>query len=214
MTTPSTPRKAGPYLGDGVQSTWPFAFKVFAATDLKVTTAVGGVDTTLALDTDYTVTINTNQETSPGGSVVYVAASGVELVITGDMGYSQDYDIPGGGNFNPTALENQLDRTTMQIQQLAEQVSRSIKSSISGQLPIIADYPFAIAEAVFSGDDVTTDFELDTAPVLCKVYIHGVRQTPGVDYTVAGVIVSFTTAPPVGTGNIFIEATSGVVVPV
>lgn len=214
MTTPSTPRKAGPYLGDGVQSTWPFAFKVFAAADLKVTMTVGGVDTELALDTDYTVTINANQETSPGGSVVYVAASGVELVITGGMGYSQDYDIPGGGNFNPTALENQLDRTTMQIQQLAEQVSRSIKSSISGQPPVLVDFPFALAQVAFSGDGSTTDFDLETAPVFCKVYIHGVRQTPGVDYTVTDFTVSFTSAPPVGTGNIFIEATSGVVVPV
>jgi hypothetical protein len=76
------------------------------------------------------------------------------------MDYGQDYDIPGGGNFNPTALENQLDRTTMQIQQLAEQVSRSIKSSVSGQLPLIADYPFAIVQTAFSGDDSTTDFTL------------------------------------------------------
>lgn len=214
MTTPSTQRKAGPYTGDGVQSTWPFAFKVFAAADLKVTMTVGGVDTELALDTDYTVTINANQETSPGGSVVYVAASGVELVITGGMGYSQDYDIPGGGNFNPTALENQLDRTTMQIQQLAEEVGRAVKSGVSGQMPILADYPFAIVQVAFSGDGATTDFTLEIEPVFCKVYIHGLRQTPGVDYTLAGAVLTFTSAPPASTGNIFIEATAGVVVPV
>lgn len=213
MTTTSTPRKAGPYTGDGSTTAWPFAFKVFAASDIKVTKAVGGVETELALGTDYTVTLNSNQDTSPGGEVTYTLASGAVLVIEGNAPYTQDYDIPGGGNFNPVALENQLDRLTFQTQQLAEQVGRAVKSTVTGQLPIIADYPFAISQATFSGDGTTTDFTLALEPVFCKVYIHGVRQTPGTDYSVTGTTLTFTEAPVAGTGNIFVEATSGVVLP-
>lgn len=214
MTTPSTPRKAGPYFGDGYQDAWPFAFKVFAASDVKVITVVNGVETVLALDVDYTVTLNTNQETSPGGQVSYLAPFGTEVLVLGNSPYSQDYDIPSGGNFNPTALENQLDRLVFQIQQLAEQVGRSLKSTISGQAPVVAGFPFSISQTVFSGDGVTTEFTLETVPVLCKVYLHGLRQTPGVDYTVSAATITFTSAPPAGTGNIFVEATSGVAVPV
>ena len=145
MTIPSTPRKAGPFLGNGVMTSFPFAFKVFAPTDVKVVVAnSAGVETTLVLASDYTVTLNANQETSPGGVIKYPISggplpSGSTLVIVGDLDYDQPLDLPSGGNFSPLALENQLDRTTMQIQQLAEQMDRTVKlpvtANASTQLP-------------------------------------------------------------------------------
>jgi hypothetical protein len=132
MTTPSTQRKAGPLLGTGSQTSWPFTFKVFAEGDIKVTVAdINGVETELVLGANYSVTLNPNQETSPGGSVTYPLsgsplAVGGKLTITGDIDYDQPLDLPSGGNFSPLALENQLDRTVMQIQQLRETISRSL----------------------------------------------------------------------------------------
>lgn len=137
MTIPSTTRKAGPLQGTGSQTAWPFTFKVFAASDVKVTIANSeGVETQLAINTDYTVTLNSNQETSPGGSVTYpvsgsALAVGSVLSIVGDVDYDQQLDIPSGGNFSPLALENQLDRATMQIQQLKEEVDRSAKLPVT-----------------------------------------------------------------------------------
>jgi hypothetical protein len=145
MTIPSTSRKAGPLLGTGAQTAWPFTFKVFAASDIAVTIADSlGIETALVLDTDYSVTLNANQETSPGGTVTYPIsgtplAVGSKLSIIGDLDYDQPLDLPSGGNFSPLALENQLDRMTMQLQQLEERLSRAllvpITSSASSTLP-------------------------------------------------------------------------------
>lgn len=145
MTIPSTPRKAGPFLGNGVTTSFPFAFKVFAAADVKVVIAnSAGAETVLALNSDYAVTLNPNQDTSPGGIVTYPLGGpslppGSTLSIIGNISYDQPLDLPSGGNFSPLALENQLDRTTMQIQQLAEIAGRSVSlpvtANASTQLP-------------------------------------------------------------------------------
>jgi hypothetical protein len=136
MTIPNTARKAGPLLGTGSQTAWPFTFKVFTQADVavSVTNATGTV-TVLALGTDYTVTLNSNQDTSPGGTVNYPVSGaalpvGSAIAIIGDLDYDQSLDLPSGGNFSPTALENQLDRATMQIQQLKELSDRSAKMSV------------------------------------------------------------------------------------
>ena len=168
MTTPSTARKAGPLLGTGSQTTWPFTFKVFAAGDIQVTIAnSASVETLLVLGTDYSVALNANQETSPGGTLTYPISgsplpTGSVLVIIGDIDYDQALDLPTGGNFNPLALENQLDRTTMQIQQLAEQMTRTVKvpvtSEDSGQLSSdLADGIITLTPAIAEIQAVAAD---------------------------------------------------------
>jgi|GEM_PF-2232768 len=133
MTIASTARKAGPLLGNGSATAFPFAFKVFSAADIQVAIAdSAGVETVLEEGTHYTVSLNANQETSPGGSVTYPVSgsllpAGSVLSIIGDLDYAQPLDLPSGGNFSPLALENQLDRQTIQIQQLKEQVDRAAK---------------------------------------------------------------------------------------
>jgi len=200
MTTPSTPRKAGPLLGTGAQTSWPFTFKVFAASDIAVTIANNlGVETALVLGTDYSVTLNANQDTSPGGTVTYPLSGSPlpvssKLTIIGNLPYDQPLDLPSGGNFSPLALENELDRLTMQIQQLREQVGRSltvpVTSGVSPSLPApvasniigwnesgsnLENYPLdelatSLAFATyrydtFTGNGVTTQFTLSADPV-------------------------------------------------
>jgi hypothetical protein len=149
MTTPSTPRKAGPLLGTGAQTSWPFTFKVFAASDIAVTIANNlGVETALVLNADYSVTLNSNQDTSPGGTVTYPISgsalpSGSRLTIFGNLPYDQPLDLPSGGNFSPLALENQLDRLTMQIQQLREQVGRALQVSVTSSADVRLPAPSA-----------------------------------------------------------------------
>lgn len=201
MTTPSTPRKAGPLLGTGAQTSWPFTFKVFAASDIAVTVANNlGVETALVLNADYSVTLNSNQETSPGGTVTYPLSgsplpTGSKLTIVGNLPYDQPLDLPSGGNFSPLALENQLDRLTMQIQQLREQVGRSLTVPVSSTTTNVAlpqpepneligwdstgnnlqnfalsELATAVAYATmrydtFTGDGATTQFTLTADPV-------------------------------------------------
>ena len=172
MTTPSTERKAGPLLGTGAQTTWPFTFKVFAATDIAVTIANSlGVETALVYGVDYTVILNANQETSPGGTVTYPIAgsalpAGSTLTIVGDLDYDQPLDLPSGGNFSPLALENQLDRTVMQLQQLKEQVGRSVKAPVSDAsvdmtMPAAAERANRYLSFDLTGRPVATTFDID-----------------------------------------------------
>lgn len=146
MTISATARRAGPFLGNDSATAFAFTFKVFSTSDITVTTAdSAAVETTLVLDTDYTVTLNPNQDTSPGGVVTYPISgsalpTGARLTITGNLPYDQPLDIPAGGNFNPVTIENEFDRIVMQVQQLREVADRSITasvtSSVSGELPV------------------------------------------------------------------------------
>ena len=125
MTVPSTTRKAGPYTGNGVQTVFPFSFKVFSVADVKVVSAdLTGAETVLS--SGYTVSRNADQVASPGGSITMSAAlaNGYKVTVLGNLPYDQTLAIPGGGNYNPVAHENALDRIVEQIQQLAEALTR------------------------------------------------------------------------------------------
>lgn len=141
MTISSTTRIAGPFIGTGVATVFPFTFKVFAASDLQVVrlNTTTGAEATLVLNTDYTVSLNQNQDSNPGGNVTLTAgalASGFTLTITSDIANLQPTDITNQGGFYPEVIEDSLDRATIQIQQMAGEVNRSIKFPISdGTLP-------------------------------------------------------------------------------
>ena len=139
MTVSSTTRKAGPFTGNGSQTVFPFTFKVFTKYDLEVVRAdTAGTETPLVVDSDYTVFLNADQDNSPGGTITLSAAlaSGYLLVVVGDLEFSQDTDLPTGGAFNATNVENALDRLTMLCQQLRELTTRAVSvgptSSVSG----------------------------------------------------------------------------------
>lgn len=134
MTISSETRKAGPFLGTGAVSEYPFEFKVFSAADLLVVVAdENGADTELVLNSDFTVTLNADQDASPGGEITLTTPLPVDhvLVITSDMDATQPTDLTNQGGFYPEVVEDSLDRQTILIQQLREQVSRALKVSIT-----------------------------------------------------------------------------------
>lgn len=137
MTVPATTRKAGPFNGNGSNTSFPFTFKVFSTADVEVITAgADGAETLRVLDSDFSVTLNPDQDASPGGAITYPVsgsplATGETLVATGDLEYSQETDIPTGGDFDPGVMEDALDRLTMQVQQLKEQLSRAVKVQVT-----------------------------------------------------------------------------------
>jgi hypothetical protein len=139
MTVSSTNRVAGPFLGNGVTDTFPFAFKVFTESDVVVVSADAyGAETTLTINTDYTVSLNANQDSSPGGDVVLSAplVTGLTLVITSDVPKTQNANITNAGGFYPAVINAALDRLAISAQELSEQVSRAVKLPItSGESP-------------------------------------------------------------------------------
>jgi len=155
VTVPATARRAGPFLGTGVITALPFTFKVFEAADLVVTkTTATGLESVLELTTDYTVSLNPDQDATPGGTVtpIVALASGESLTLTSGLAYEQTLDLLGGGKFSPSSIEDAFDRTVIQIQQLAEENARTIKLPVS--LPGDATLPPPVAGQVIAwGDD-------------------------------------------------------------
>ena len=130
MAVDSTERRVV-YAGNGKTTAFPFVFKVFADTDVVV--SVGKPDgaeaaATLKINSDYTVTLNADQNTTPGGTVNVKTApdEGYNLAVTSSVPYDQPMVLTPYGGFNPETLNNNSDRQAIQIQQLVEQVSRAL----------------------------------------------------------------------------------------
>lgn len=159
MTISSTNRKAGPYAGNDVAVAFPFSFKVFGASDLYVVRAdLTGAETVLALAADYTVTLNSNQDSNPGGTVNLsgALASIYTLTIASKLENLQPTDLTNQGGFYPKVITNALDRLTILIQQIAESVARSLKTSISTPDGVSSQLPTPIAGNVLGWDSAGT----------------------------------------------------------
>lgn len=137
MSISTTTRKAGPFTGNGVTVSFPFAFKVFAAADVLVVRGeiATSADTQMTLGTHYSVTLNSDQDTNPGGTVNWIGtplSSAFTLTIGSKVASTQPATFTNLGRFYPRVLNDALDRLTIVVQQLAEEVSRSVKVGFSG----------------------------------------------------------------------------------
>ncbi len=166
MTVSTTIRKAGPFAGTGLVSSYPFAFKVFTDDDLLVIrTPTGGADVTLVLASDYTVTLNPDQDTVPGGSVVLSAplAVGYTLSIGSQVDSLQGLSLTNNGGFFPKAIENALDKLDIQDQQQEETLSRAVRVPFgSGAIP---DLPAPSAGSALVWNTLGTALENGTPGV-------------------------------------------------
>ena len=130
MSIATTVRTAGPFAGTGSLVALPFAFKVFTASDLVVQrTNVAGDVATLTLTTHYSVSLNADQDTSPGGTVTLVTALAVgeTAALTSSVSATQPLQLASGGPFLPGQIEDALDRAMIVVQQqgvLGEQTLR------------------------------------------------------------------------------------------
>ena len=161
MTISTEVRKAGPFIGNGSASVFPFAFKVFKAADLIVVRRQDniGTETTLVLDSDYHVTLNSNQDTTPGGVVTLVAgalASGFTLVVSSELPYLQPTDLTNQGGFYPKVITNALDRLTIFCQQLAEITGRTLKLPITAPTNISTEIPLPNPAELIAWDETGT----------------------------------------------------------
>lgn len=120
MTIASQTRTAGPFTGTGLLVTYPFAFKIFAGSDLLIqqTDAVGNV-TNWTLGANFSVVLNSDQSVSPGGTVTPFVAlpTGYTLNFTSAVALTQPASLTNSGGFFPKTIEDALDRLTILIQQ-------------------------------------------------------------------------------------------------
>ena len=129
MTTSSNPAKAGPYVTTGSSSTqYPFAFTVADASDVRV--VLGTLATELstgkayvsserdmAINSEFAVVLNDNQEAAPGGyATLDGVASGLRISILRNESVEQTLDLPDQGPWDPAAVERAMDRLVRMVQ--------------------------------------------------------------------------------------------------
>ena len=142
MTISTEAIKTSVFDGNGSTTAFAFAFKTFLAADLVVTLTRGsssgtsGAEETETITTDYTVALNSNQDSAPGGTVTMVVAPAAgspaeKLTISNEATYTQGVDLVSGGAFNANVIEDALDRNTILARRANEEVGRSIKIPIS-----------------------------------------------------------------------------------
>lgn len=123
-------RLAGPYTGAGLTQL-TFGFKIFEPTDVYVATAISGElepDTTLEYGSDYSVTMNSDQDATPGGYITLTNAmvEGQVVVIGSGIPYTQNTQLTNYSRFPPSIINDALDRIVVQIQQIVEKLGRAI----------------------------------------------------------------------------------------
>jgi hypothetical protein len=129
MAIASSVSKSGPYACNGVTTAFAIGFFCQAPTDVGVVrTDASGADTSLIYGTDYSVSLNSDQVASPGGTATLTAApaTGFQITLLRNVALTQGTSLPNQGGWYPKVVENALDKLTMGLQQLAEKVSRSV----------------------------------------------------------------------------------------
>jgi hypothetical protein len=182
----TTVRKAGPSQGNGVTTVFPFTFKVFTATDILVTYLdASGVESVLVLTTNYTVSLNADQNTSPGGSVTLLVApaTGTYITLTSQVTNTQTLALTNSGGFYPESINNALDRTVIQVQQLAEAVSRCITVAVSSTqttAQLLASIFTAQTDSVASASSATASASSAAASAAAAAAAAGSSGIPSV----------------------------------
>ena len=130
MTISSTTVKNS-YSGDGSTTTFAYTFKIFQDSDIQVIIrSSDGTETIKTITTHYTVT---GAGVASGGSVIFtsgnIPTSTQTVVLRRNIPQTQSIDYIANDPFPAESHEEGLDRATMAIQQLQEEVTRSIKLS-------------------------------------------------------------------------------------
>lgn len=126
MTISATIPRSGPYTGDGSTQAFSYNFLIDTETEIEVVLAdVAGIETVQTLTTHYTVS---GVGSNAGGTVTFVTApaAGETVSVRRVTAQDQGVDLQNRGAVVPEVLEAAFDETVKMVQDLQEQVSRSI----------------------------------------------------------------------------------------
>lgn len=152
MTVSTTSNKVS-YIGNGVTTTFAVPYYFLDEADLTVILAQAGVETTLTITTDYTVT---GAGDPAGGSIETVATytASDTIYILREVDYTQPLDLVENDPLPAESVEEAFDRLTMQVQQIAEITSRSLVADVSSGISVDG-----LAEIVANIDEYISDAE-------------------------------------------------------
>lgn len=154
------------FTGNGSNTTFEFDFKAFSEAGIRVIhrDVTAGTTTELANDTDYTLVLNSDQETDPGGTVTYpvsgsALSSTEKLAIVRGDAFDQDTDFFAGMPMQ--TVEDRVDYLTALCQQLLEQVNRSVRVGvIDGGISAFDDAVARAGKYLYFADDAAAAPEL------------------------------------------------------
>ena len=130
MTISDTSRRSGPYPTNGSTTSFPVDFQFLSEDDLIVIqkTVADGTETTLVLNTDYTVTQDTGTGARRGDVTISPAlATGYEIYIVRTSLLKQSVDLRNQGEYLPETIEDALDRAILLAQEAQDQLDRGMK---------------------------------------------------------------------------------------
>lgn len=128
MTIATEVRKSDLYEGNGSTVEFAFPFRVFATDQITVYRKTSDYAEEVVTDTEFTVELNADQETSPGGTVTFLTAppAGTSVRILSSVDYLQGAELQNQGAFYPATLNDVHDKLTILCQQLKEEVDRCV----------------------------------------------------------------------------------------
>ncbi|BAQ85664.1 tail fiber [uncultured Mediterranean phage uvMED] len=155
------------YAGDNSTTQFTYTFPIHSSSELKVILrSSAGVETVQTLNSDFTI-----NDTGTGGTVTFTTApaTGVSVVLLRDTNLTQDVDYIANDPFPAETHEGALDKIVLSVQELQEEIDRSIK--VSRTAPItnsqITDDATARAGKLlgFANDGQSLDATIDGSQV-------------------------------------------------
>lgn len=112
----------------GGETSLAFDFLITDSSHIRIVRTRAGVDTTLAITTDYTIPIGSiNQEAGGTITLVSPALAGDRYTLLLDVPYSRTSDFNPNGDFFADTLNLELDLLTQQNQQIIRDLARAAK---------------------------------------------------------------------------------------
>lgn len=145
------------YTGNAVTTNFAFSFPIYDASHLLVYSKLIATGVlTLVTSGNYTIS---GLDNPAGGSITMTVAPAatVKILITRQLGLTQDLDVDNQGGFYPESVEQQFDLLAMQIQQLNEKLDRTIRTQVGdtlSELPAAAARAGMVAKFTSTGTDV------------------------------------------------------------
>lgn len=178
MTVSSETNKSGPYDGNGVTTIFDYKFKIVDEQHLAVIKRdTSGVEITLEIDTDYTVSGVGN----PLGGQIETAsapATGETITLLRNVPIVQETDLENQGAYYAETVEEALDLAAMRDQQLQEQVTRSVKIPASADASALDTLIADIVRLGDSADSIDTVAENIDDVVLAADHLPEIQAAP------------------------------------
>lgn len=168
--TVSTTNNKHIYEGNGIAVQWPYSFPLLSASHVRVylTNAAGAVS---EITSDFWVNTAEGYVKYPGYEPGTepplvdqppVLPAGWKITLLREVPLTQEIDLVKSGSYMPEVLEGGYDRATMQIQQLAENIGRSVQLPVdapagSGEALVTTIAGYAAAAASSAGNAATSE---------------------------------------------------------